>query len=233
MSLPKAHTHKDLHQTLNTFTRNSSCEYSYATTTPLLSYIPQQFEVELTLKNHKPEDVPKIKSMMDTIAICLADMEYGLFNLVETPTKDKLKGYFVASPTLTQAVTTHKGKYTLTLFIAHLKENGWDSHQAQSLRDITRYLSGGNLDPTAKNYYCSWFKAYLVTQIEKQCSRIVDVPHWVMDYLMNSSTPTELIALEKKVFDQLLTYRELFVARKKAFKTPSSYHQFIKQHCSL
>lgn len=230
MTLPKAHTYKDLHQTLGELTRHSKCDYNYATTQPLLLDIPQQFEMELTLKDPNPEDVPKVQSMMDTISDILRDMEYGLFNLVATPTKDKVKGYFVASPTLTQAVTTHKGKYTLTLFIAHLKEDGWGSHQAQSLRDITRYLSGGKLDPTAKNYYCSWFKAYLVTQIEKQCSRIVDVPHWVMDYLMNSSTPTELIDLEKAIFDQLLTYREVFVARKKAFKTPSSYHQFIKLH---
>lgn len=229
-TIPKAYSYKDIHQTLHELTKNSKCDYTYATTTPLLSDIPQQFEIELTLDNHKPEDVPEIKSMMDNISALLERMHYGLFNLVETPTKDKLKGYFVASPTLTQAVTTHKGKYTLTLFIAHLKENGWGSHQAQSLRDITRYLSGGNLDPTAKNYYCSWFKAYTVAQIEKQCSRIVDVPHWVMDYLMNSSTPTELKDLEKTVFDQLLKYREVFVARKKSFKTPSSYHQFIKLH---
>ena len=186
MTLPKSHTYKDLHQTLGELTRHSKCDYTYATTEPLLLDIPQQFEIELSLKDHKPEDVPKLPSMMDTVRVVLQGMEYGLFNLVTTPTKDKVKGYFVASPTLTEAVKNHKAKYTLKLFLAHLKGLGWTSHQTQSLRDVTRYLSGGKLDSTATKYYSSWFEFYAYRKIEEQCSRIGDVPLWVMEHLLVS-----------------------------------------------
>ena len=230
MTLPKAHTYKDLHTTLQSLTRNSRLDYTYATTQPLLLDIPQQFEMELTLKDPNPEDVPKVQSMMDTISEVLQGMEYGLFNLVTTPTKDKVKGYFVASPTLTEAVKNHKAKYTLKLFLAHLKGLGWTSHQTQSLRDVTRYLSGGKLDSTARKYYSSWFEFYVYRKIEGQCSRIGDV----MEHLLSAKNSIEIRELERKVFDRLLAEHQTFAIRKKKFKkNQSAHHDFIKQHWSL
>lgn len=230
MTLPKAHTYKDLHTTLQSLTQHSKCDYTYATTQPLLFDIPQQFEMELSLKDHNPDDVPKVQSMMDTISEVLQGMEYGLFNLVATPTKDKVKGYFVASPTLTEAVTRYKGKYTLTIFQSHLEREGWTSHQQQSLRDITRYLSGGKLDSTAKRYYTSWFKSFVYRQIDSQCSRIVDVPHWIMRHALDSQSPTEIRDIEKGVLEALLQSHSAFVTRTKSFNKSPSYPQFIKQH---
>lgn len=231
MSLPQAHTYKDLHQKLDQLTRSTVCQYNYATTQPLLFDIPQQFEVELSLREDKPENIPSVKGIMDTISFLLQDMEYGLFNLVATPTEDKIKGYFVASPTLTEAVTKNKGKYTLRLFVEHLKKDGWASHQKQSLRDITRYLSGGSLDSTAKKYYTNWFKSYVYRQIDSRCSRISDVPHWVMRHsLATTEVPTEIRSIERRVMERLLQDHSTFVVRSKSFNAQSSYHEFIKQH---
>lgn len=227
----RAYTCQDLHQTLDQLTRSTVCQYTYATTQPLLGGIPQQFEVELSLKEDKPENIPFVKGIMDTISKLLQDKEYGLFNLVATPNEDKVKGYFVASPTLTEAVTKNKGKYTLKLFLKHLMADGWASHQKMSLREISRYLSGGSLDSTAKKYYTSWFKAYVYRQVEDQCSRIVDVPHWVMRHVLGADDlPTEIRAIERRVLERLLQDHSTFVTRTKSFNTHTSYHQFIKQH---
>jgi hypothetical protein len=169
--------------------------------------------------------------MMDTIKELLEGMGYGLFNLVKTPTKDRVKGYFVASPTLSQAVTEHKGEYSLLLFLASLRQKGRASHQKQNLRDITRYISGGNLDNTAKNYYCSWFESHLLNQIEEACSSIEDIPLWFMRYLLSCNSPSEIRQLERGVIESLLNEHSVFALRNKNFTHPKSpYHQFIKSH---
>lgn len=229
-TIPKAYTYKDIHQTLHELTRNSKCDYTYATTMNLLSDIPQQFEIELSLKDDKADDVPKVQSMMDNISALLESMHYGLFNLVATPLKDKVRGYFVASPTLTEAISKHKGRYSLNLFIAHLHEEGWVAHQQQSLRDISRYLSGGSLDSTATKYYTRWFKQFVCNTIQKECSKIHDVRTWVMHHSLNSESPLNIRQVERRVLQMLLQEHSKFVTRNKSFSKVQSYHQFIKAH---